>query len=200
MAREKITADIIEEAVYRYVASRDDLLTRLIVDAYDALGEVVEHSVAASRGVAPIDRWVHAAHEVREWSINHPHEYFLLYGTPVPGYAAPEMTGISGTRATRALATIITEAAPQLARHNEDPIAMSDDLTADFAALRTNVDGGGLLADRTLLAFLASWTQLFGLLSFELSSQTRGMVEHHRDLFDSSARLMATHMGLAEPN
>ena len=33
-------------AVYRYVASRDELLTLLIVDAYDALGEAVERAEA----------------------------------------------------------------------------------------------------------------------------------------------------------
>ncbi len=77
------------------------------------------------------------------------------------------------------------------------PAGMSAELIADFATLRTNVDGGEHLGDDLILAMLAGWTQLFGLLSFELSNQTRGMVEHHRDLFDAAARLMATRIGLA---
>lgn len=226
-AREKTTADIIQEgrrqlaehgaaglslrsvarelgvvssAVYRYVASRDELLTHLIVEAYDALGELVEDSVASSEGEAPLERWVQAAHHVRDWALAHPHEYFLLFGTPVPGYAAPEITGTSGTRATRALVSIVThaKAAKQLKRRRgRATAALSKALIDDFAVLRANVDGGELLTDEVVLDVLAGWTQMYGLLSFELSNQTRGVVGHHRDLYDSSARLMAAHIGLA---
>src|SRR3954471_6047773 len=42
-------------AMYRYFPSRDDLLTRLIIDGYDALGAAAEE--ADSPGL-PIDRWL----------------------------------------------------------------------------------------------------------------------------------------------
>ena len=64
--------------------------------------------------------------------------------------------------------------------------------------LRTNLDGSTRFTDELTLAILTGWTQMFGLLSFELSNQTSGIVEHHRDLFDSSARLMAAQIGLAD--
>ncbi len=226
LAREKLTAEIIGEgrrqlaehgaaglslrsvarelgmvssAVYRYVASRDDLLTRLIVEAYDSLGSSIEASNESTRSEPPLDRWVSAAHAVRDWALERPHEYFLVFGTPVPGYAAPEITGAAGTRAPRALVSIVAEASgqgqlePGSERANE---YMSSDLIDDFSILRSNVDGGDFLGDDVLLAILAGWTQMFGLLSFELSNQTRGVVQHHRDLFDTSARLMATRIGL----
>lgn len=229
VARKKITANIIDEgrrqlaehgaaglslrsvarelgmvssAVYRYVSSRDELLTRLIVEAYDALGEVAEAAVTSSTTEPPLDRWVLTAHAIRDWALARPHEYFLLYGTPVPGYAAPEITGTSGTRASRALLSIVTEAkADRKLKRGRSPAtaALSDELADDFAALRDLIDDGAQLNDDVLLASLTGWTQMFGLLSFELSNQTRGVVQHHRDLYDASARLMAANIGLTGP-
>lgn len=225
LARKKTTASIIEEgrrqlaehgaaglslrsvarelgmvssAVYRYVASRDELLTLLIVEAYDSLGEAVEAAVATSSAEPPLERWVQAAHEVRDWALAQPHEYFLLYGTPVPGYAAPELTAASGTRASRALISIVTQAKrSKRLKRVRTTTTMSDDLVKEFDALRLFIADADSLSDQTVLAVLTGWTQLFGLLSFELSNQTRGIVESHRDLFDASARLMAGHIGLA---
>lgn len=190
---------MVSSAVYRYVASRDDLLTRLIVEAYDSLGASVEACAESTAGEPPLDRWVYAAHAVRDWALERPHEYFLVFGTPVPGYAAPEITAISGTRTQRVLVGIVAEASE---RGQLEPIGaskdanMSSDLIDDFASLRSNVEGGDFLTDDVVLAILTGWTQMFGLLSFELSNQTRGVVEHHRDLFDASARVMATRIGL----
>jgi len=191
---------MVSSAVYRYVASRDELLTLLIDEAYNSLGEAVEASVAAAADHAPLDRWVQAAHAIRDWALAQPHEYFLLYGTPVPGYAAPEITATSGTRPTRALISIVTDAkASRQLKGKRSTTAVSNKLTEDLTALRSNIDDGDgdRLSDDVLLATLAGWTQLFGLLSFELSNQTRGVVEQHRDLFDASAQLMATQIGLA---
>lgn len=86
-------------ALYRYFPSRDELLTDLIVTAFDAHADAVEaggthHDVAeALRGV-----W----HAYRAWAVAHPAEFGLAYGTPVPGYVAPpEPTVRAGTRIGR---------------------------------------------------------------------------------------------------
>ncbi|MDH4077762.1 MAG: TetR/AcrR family transcriptional regulator, partial [Acidimicrobiia bacterium] len=77
---------MVSSAVYRYFESRDALLTGLIVDAYDALGAAAE-AAAETRDGSDLDRWVITARAIREWALDHPHEYALLYGSPVPGYA-----------------------------------------------------------------------------------------------------------------
>ncbi|MFI9640508.1 TetR/AcrR family transcriptional regulator [Micromonospora sp. NPDC051925] len=74
-------------ALYRYFASRDDLLTELILAAYRDLAHVVE--AAAGTGGSPRDRLTAIATAIRDWARRDPHRYLLLYGTPVPGYAAP---------------------------------------------------------------------------------------------------------------
>ncbi len=223
-AREQITADITEEgrrqlaehgaaalslrsvarelgmvssAIYRYVANRDELLTRLIVEAYDSLGETVEANVAASRKESPAQRWVLAAHAVRSWSLDRPHEFALLFGSPVPGYAAPDSASVAGVRSSVALISIVADAkadkafkAPRRTRDSR----ISEALSADFAQLRAAITLP--VSDDTMVDVLAAWTQLFGLVSFELTNQTRGVVTQHRDLFEAATVRMATNIGL----
>ena len=182
-------------AVYRYVASRDELLTLLIVDSYDSLGQHVEEAVAASRALAPLDRWVDACISVRDWAIEHRHEYALLYGTPVPGYDAPgERTTPAGTRASLALLSVVRDAGADDRLEARDGPQVTAALARDLATLRSTVELD--VEDGVLVRVLAGWTQLFGLVTFELFSQTRGLTEHHADLLRASAELTGTEIGL----
>jgi len=187
---------MVSSAVYRYVASRDELLTTLIIEAYDSLGETAERSASASKGEPPIERWVAAARAVRAWALERPHEYGLLYGAPVPGYAAPEDTVVPGTRVSRALIGIVRDArnAGQIRRRTRGHTPLPDRLRDDFEALRADLDL--VLDDATTLEVLLAWTQLFGLLSFEVFGQTRNVVDDHEALFEAAARAMGRHVGL----
>src|SRR3712207_4171512 len=53
-------------AVYRYFASRDELLTRLIIDGYDALGVTAEDTDDPE--AAPRERWLAVCRAVRTWA------------------------------------------------------------------------------------------------------------------------------------
>ena len=69
--------------------SRDDLLTLLIVDAYESLGKAVEEAEGRIPRGDHEGRWVALWHATRTWALEHRNEYGLIYGTPVPGYQAP---------------------------------------------------------------------------------------------------------------
>src|SRR5689334_22940376 len=83
---------MVSSAIYRYFPSRDDLLTALIIDGYNALGEAVERADADRPRDDHRGRWLAICHAIRDWALTHPHEYALPYGSPVPGYPAPEDT------------------------------------------------------------------------------------------------------------
>src|SRR5258706_4772974 len=72
---------LVSSAVYRYFASRDELLTALILDAYNALGETAEQADAARDPADLIGRFESVCHAVRAWALSHPHEYALTYGS-----------------------------------------------------------------------------------------------------------------------
>ena len=98
-------------AVYGYVASRDELLTRLIVAAYDTLGSAAEVLEAAVDREDPAGRWAAACGAVRGWALANPNEYALIYGTPVPGYIAPAATIAPATRVSSVLLGILRDIA-----------------------------------------------------------------------------------------
>src|ERR1700685_3333133 len=99
-------------ALYRYFPSRDDLLTALIIDAYDAIGEAAEQAIADGK---PDESWgrargLVAVRAIRGWALAHPHEYALIYGSPVPGYRAPEATIGPAARVPLAFARVLAAA------------------------------------------------------------------------------------------
>lgn len=183
---------MVSSAVYRYFASRDELLTALIIEAYDSLGDHVEAHVDATSGRPGGERWVDAAMAIRSWALAHPNDYALIYGTPIPGYAAPDDTVTSGTRVSRALVSIVREA-DQFDTSAGAPIQPS--LSESFVALRAELDLD--VDDTTTLAIITAWSQLFGLLTFELFGQTRNFVSDDEALFRAAATLMAASIGLS---
>ena len=187
---------MVSSAVYRYVASRDELLTILIVEAYDAIGEVAEQAAARSASRAPADRLVAVARAVRRWAVEHPHEYALVYGSPVPGYAAPEDTIAPGTRVTLALMGVILDAHRD-GRMAEPPTP----LVPVSPALRRDAEGVAAALGATVPADLvvrgiAAWTQIFGMISFELFGQTANVIHAHEELLVATTRTMAALLGL----
>jgi AcrR family transcriptional regulator len=155
-------------AVYRYVASRDELLTRLLVDAYDALGVAAEAAETAVARDDLVGRWSAVCHAVRAWALAHPNEYALVYGTPVPGYTAPSATIAPAARVSKVLLGILADAAAAAERLAS---AMMDDEVAPdarraLAPVRSLVPSKvpGALLQRGLMA----WAALFGTVSFEL--------------------------------
>lgn len=97
-------------ALYRYVADRDDLLTLLIVAAYDSLADSVEQALADSPARDPLTRFRTIAVATRAWARANPHHYALIYGSPVPDYEAPaERTNTAGTRVPGLLLQVLAE-------------------------------------------------------------------------------------------
>lgn len=103
---------MVSSALYRYFPSRDDLLTALIIDAYDSLGESAEsaHAEVAGAGAGPRERWISVCLAARRWALEHPHEYALIYGSPVPGYTAPDTTIPAASRVGLLLVGIVRDA------------------------------------------------------------------------------------------
>ncbi len=186
---------MVSSAVYRYFASRDDLLTALIIDAYDSLGECAERAAARSAQQPPRERWLAVSRAIRRWALRQPNEWALLFGSPVPNYRAPEVTVSHAARVALALVTVVRDAkaagalrSPRAAVEVPPPVqAELEALTADL-----DVDLGPDVAGELVLA----WTQLFGLISFELFGHLRGVVEHNEAFYAAVADHLASRVGL----
>ncbi|WP_327299081.1 MULTISPECIES: TetR/AcrR family transcriptional regulator [unclassified Streptomyces] len=183
---------MVSSALYRYFPSRDDLLTALIVDAYDAVGETAEAALAgAAPGASARTSWVTVCRAVRGWALARPHEYALIYGSPVPGYTAPSATIGPASRVALALISIARDA------YRGDGLA----LPPVAPALRPEAER--LAADITpdlppaaAVALAVAWAQLFGLISFELFGQFNRVVTDRDAFFEQAAENLADSVGL----
>ncbi len=183
-------------AVYRYVASRDELLTRLIVAAYDALGAAAETAEAAVARDDLAGRWSAVCGAVRAWALANPNEYALIYGTPVPGYTAPPATIAPAARVSSVLLGILADAArrPAIAGDNVPPGGRKA-----LAPARSIV--GPEVPDALLQRGLMAGAALFGTVSFELFGQLHGIVGDQpgdrEAFFAESVRRWAAQVGIA---
>jgi AcrR family transcriptional regulator len=190
---------MVSSALYRYYPSRDDLLTALIIDAYNAVGSAAEDAIAAApAGDAPA-RWAAACHAIRARAVAHPHEYALIYGSPVPGYRAPQATIGPAARIPLAFVRVLRDA-----REPGDPLPASralppgSPLAAQAAALSAALAEPGApdIPPAVLVRAVIAWTQLFGMLSFELFGQFVGSFEPADALFGYAVAQLATFVGL----
>lgn len=163
---------IVSSAIYRYVSCRDDLLTQLVIDGYNELGDAVDQAISAVDGTDHLGKFLALGRAVRTWALAEPAMYALLYGTPVPGYDAPgERTTVPGTRVAFALARIADEAWRAGALAEGGPVAreVPGTLAADFGRIRDELDLA--LPPTYVQPTLLVWSSLFGTVTFEVFGQ-----------------------------
>ncbi|MFJ6389402.1 TetR/AcrR family transcriptional regulator [Streptomyces sp. NPDC091972] len=147
-------------ALYRYYAGRDELITELVRDAYRSLADTFR-TVAARPG-ADVTALAEA---LRTWALADPHRYFLIYGTPVPGYHAPDdITAI----ASEIMAALLDAFARLPSSGRETPFDAHLDEHRHWAR-----DHPAPTA--VLHRALTFWTRLHGTLSLELAGHFTGM-------------------------
>ena len=159
---------MVSSAVYRYVASRDDLLTLLLIDAYTELADAVDRAHRSTPG-AWSEQVLAIARAARQWAVDQPACWALLYGSPVPGYHAPaERTVGPGTRVVGALFGAVAsgiDAGDIPAASIQVPQSMSTDLDAVRAEFAFTGD------DATVLKCFLLWAALVGAISLEVFGQ-----------------------------
>ncbi|MEV6395492.1 TetR/AcrR family transcriptional regulator [Streptomyces sp. NPDC051907] len=146
-------------ALYRYFASRDELITELVREAYRSLSETLRTASASGADLGGL------GHALRGWALADPQRYFLVYGTPIPGYHAPEDTTAISSEIMTTLLEACTALAPDGAA---TPLGAYLEDHRDWAA-------GHPAPPEVLHRFLTFWTRLHGVLSLELAGHFAGM-------------------------
>ena len=184
-------------AVYRYFPSRDDLLTALIVDAYDAMGEAAE-SADANRDRGPIFSAVGRRH-ARPFGDGH-----WPIRTSTPSFTALQSRA---TRHRKRPSDLRAAWRVVLCRVVADGIAYGAvDVTSDGSGMDATIQPGlagelGLPADPTgsvAARVVHAWTSLFGLINFELFGHTHNVVIDDEAFFSASTARLAAQLGVVE--
>jgi AcrR family transcriptional regulator len=177
---------MVSSAVYRYFPSRDELLTELIVDAFDAVGQAAEDADATCGRDDVGGRFVAAARAIRSWAWAHPHEYALVYGSPVPGYAAPADTVDPAARVSLVFLQLLAHGVATGAIADDDRIETSRVVRQDLARLRALAAEG--VPDTILSRGMLVWTQLFGSISYELFGHLHRVITDYDAFFELQIR------------
>ena len=182
-------------ALYRYFPSRDELLTALIIDAYDEVGRAAADAEALVRRADFVGRWLAVGRGVRQWAVAHPQEYALIFGSPVPGYQAPPDTVASAARIPLLLVAIVSDSSTAGMRPPMEDRPLPRPVRADLKALRQLIapDLGEAHLGRAVLA----WTELIGSVSFELFGHLHNVIFDYEAYFDYQLRGIAIALGLA---
>ena len=190
-------------ALYRYFDGRDALLSALILSAYGALADEAARAAdeaeraadEAGREADRAEHWLAAPRAMRLWALEHPHEWGLIFGTPVPGYHAPEDTIEPYTRMAFALVR------PLLAAHEEGRLRpdesrrpITDELRAAVAPVTEGLLPG--MPGETVVLVLEAFTAIIGAISLEVFGHWRNTVLEPGLLFDATVREAGETLGV----
>lgn len=179
--------NIVSSAIYRYYPGRDELITDLVIDAYDDLAEHLLAALETRRG--PRRHWIDACLAMREWAIDQPHRFALIYGSAIPGYFAPEETIESAARVPACFFAAAPDAQAPAQSH---PIGreLRRQLGVTAAAFDSDADAA------TVLAQVTAFAQIVGLLTLELNGHFVGGFEPADDLYAAVIEREADALGL----
>jgi AcrR family transcriptional regulator len=187
---------MVSSAVYRYFPSRDELLTALIIDAYDAVADAAEAAEQAIDRGDLVGRWMATCHAVRAWAVANPQEYALIFGSPVPGYAAPPDTIDPAARIPALLLAVLADSVDDGRRVADPGVPLPRALRRDLTALRR--EAAPTLDDVAMARAVTSWTLLIGTISFELFGHLHNVIHDDEAHFDFEMRAQARTLGLPD--
>ncbi|MFD6969430.1 TetR/AcrR family transcriptional regulator [Streptomyces sp. NPDC059949] len=179
---------------------RDDLLTALVIDAYNASGAAMEQAdaTAAAAGASAGERLLAVTRALRQWSFDNTAEFTLIYGSPVPGYHAPQDTVLPASRTPGVLGGIVRAALEK----------------GELTPPRQPVPGPPLLLPTAVQLYggapeapfsdilergMVLWSSLIGLLVFQVFSRTHDSVRDESAFFDYAIAVAAEGIGLVVP-
>ncbi len=192
IAREMGTAS---SALYRYFPSQGDLVTALCVEAYDSLAG----ALTAARDARPpgdhAGRWAAVCRAYRRWSLENPSDFALIFGTPLPGYHAPEeVTAAAAGRSLGVAAGVFTAAVRAGAA---DPGRAQIPAGLKTGALWGALAGDSVLATEPALAgiVLSAWASLLGYLVAEIFGSLTALICDTGLLYQAHVRTVMLGMG-----
>jgi AcrR family transcriptional regulator len=180
---------LVSSAVYRYFPSRDALLTALIIDAFNELGETVEAAEARVARANVDERILAISRAMRCWALANPNEYALIFGSPVPGYVAPPDTIAPAARIPALLIGVLAALPEAGSSQREFPAKAGKAIRPLREQMAPTVEVATLSLGYTF------WEFLVGAVSMEAFGHQTNVIEAdpklRADFFDAQVRSVA---------
>ena len=185
-------------ALYRYVDSRDDLLTEVITELYGELTSSLQAAVDAQPTDDVGSRLVAASWALRAWALAHPTEFGLLFGSPLPGYAVPSEGQLH--EAARRFGMVFADLFAQLWEQRPFPCARTEDLEPQLARqLAAYADSmSSPLPPGAVKVFLECWVRLYGLVCMEVFGHLKFALDDAQMMFADMLRTNGAALGFGD--
>jgi AcrR family transcriptional regulator len=157
-------------AIYRYFANRNELLTELIIGAYDGLTEALGEAARSAAAQPAAEGFFAITFAFRGWALAQPHLFRLLFAPPVPRYDAN--AGLLVQSASRPMAVLLSALAGAAPGHPVRP-PLSEPLAAQLSACTG--PGGDISDPDVLYRGIIAWTRLYGLVALEIDGAFQSM-------------------------
>lgn len=185
--------ELAPNALYTYFPCLDDLITALLVDAFQQFAAAI---AAADNAECPdyAHRFGSVCMAYRAWAVAHPTDYDLIFGRPIPGYHAPE--AVTSPLAIQALSVglgVLVDAA-RAGRLQPPPYYQDIPPTVAtvIAAQPYHPDASPAL--RSLM--LSVWSRLHGMVMLEIHGNVDQAVGDFVGFYAHNVRALLVEIGL----
>lgn len=183
-------------AIYHYFASQDDLITALIVYAYNSMADELEKVCQefVEEGVGR--QLIEVALMYRRWALIHPADFQLIYDSPIPGYCAPEkITSAAAGRSFRVLINLLEKAIKENQIQIPDHYRITPSKTTDFIMRSIEENNYPVSAQAVYLGVIA-WSHLHGMVVLELFQHLQHIVGDVEDFYHLQNRNLLFSFGI----
>lgn len=182
-------------AIYRYFENRDALLTALIADNFHALADALEYARDHEPGNA-VEKLLAVLLAYRQWAMDHPVDFQLNYGNPIPGYVAPvEITVPAVVRSFSVTVGLIEEILQSGLMVPQPPY---DHVPASAEApIREMIERDGYpISTLAMYMGVVGWGQLHGIIMLELFNHIQPVIGDSAAYYAEQMRNLLTVMGV----
>jgi AcrR family transcriptional regulator len=187
-------------ALYRYFASREDLLEHVTTDLYTELADELEGACAAATPPTPAGRLMAASRAFRAWATAHREEFGLLFGNPVEDVAARVQQEGPAHDAKQRFGGVFAGLVAELYLGHPFPIPADDEIEPGLR---------GQLADwcevfpvrlplGVMQVFLSCWIRLYGMVCMEVFGHLQFALHDAEPMFEAELRRLGELLGIAD--
>ncbi len=188
--------DLTPPAIYHYFASLDDLTTALIVDSFNALADALEAASARSTALTAGGKLIDVLIAYRQWAVDYPIDFQLIYGNPIPGYVAPSDLTVPAVVRTFVATVVLIEEALQAGELTPVPPYNDIPLVVESRLQELIAEGDYPIAIISFYLAMIMWTQIHGIIYLEVFHHIQPNVGDVAVFYETQIRNMLITMGL----
>jgi AcrR family transcriptional regulator len=186
-------------ALYRYFPSLEELLTSVCAGLYDELTGELERVRDADPDADVADRLYAVCRQFRRWSVAHPAEFGMMFGSPLPGMdvraaAQDSEASAAGDRFAGVFAALFA----QLWQQQPFPVPARDEIEPDlYGQLDRYMHSlGADLPVGAAQIFLSCWIRIYGIVALEVFGHLSFALTDPEPMFEAELGAVAARLGV----